>query len=237
MTARRIAERIQGPEYAIQGVPDSSVHAKRARAVVLEERSTLVPTPPHPTRLHTTPPPSGARSRVAPASSRSVAPVVSASVHTDHAGMHSPRVCPVCQRAFVPTRSDQTYHSRACKEAATHRRSHPPATGSPVSSLCRCCGRSFVQVGKVGRNLAYCGAACREAAALWRADVRWWADVAAGWAPTRDAEMIEWSRTRLARVRALSGADYLKTHPWPVPHSTPGMERMYAFCQRDLKRR
>jgi hypothetical protein len=149
---------------------------------------------------------------------------------------HPPRLCPVCQNTFVPGRSDQTYHSRACKEAATHRRSHPPATGSPVSSLCRCCGRSFVQAGKVGRNLAYCTAACRDAAALWRADIRWWADVAAGWAPTGDAEMRAWSRSRLAQARALSGADYREPHPWPVPRSTPDMERMYAAQQRDRKR-
>jgi hypothetical protein len=146
------------------------------------------------------------------------------------------RQCPACDRAFIPGRSDQVYCTRAHKEAAAHRRSHPPATGSPVASLCRCCGRSFVQAGKVGRNLAYCGDACRDAAALWRADVRWWEEVAAGWEPTGDAEMREWSRSRLAQTRALSGADYLKTHPWPVSRATPDMERMYAAQQRDRKR-
>lgn len=157
--------------------------------------------------------------------------LVPASVHRLPAYLHPSRVCPVCQSAFVPGRSDQVYCGRAHKSEAHKRRARPHVSGSPVTSLCRCCGRSFVQTGKVGRNLEYCGDACRVAAALWRADVRWWEEVAAGWAPTRDAEMIEWSRSRLAKVRALSGAAYLKTRPWPVPHSTPGMERMYAFSK------
>jgi hypothetical protein len=237
-TARRIAERITGPDYAAIKRPESSVRVKREGAVVSD--AVCLTVVPHPRPAPNEPrvaEPVGASLPDGCVASRSAAPAVSVPVYRQcMGGMHPPRVCPVCQSAFVPGRSDQTYHSRACKEAASHRRSHPLVSGSPVASLCRCCGRSFGRTRGAGRPAAYCGDACRDAAALWRADVRWWAEVAAGWAPTRDAEMIEWSRSRLAQARALSGVDYLKTHPWPVSRATPGMERMLALCQTSRRR-
>lgn len=66
-----------------------------------------------------------------------------------------PETCPVCNRAFVPTRTGQRYCSAACR-AKAHRRTAPRE-----SQTCSQCERPFIPTRKGQR---YCSAECAHAA-------------------------------------------------------------------------
>lgn len=70
------------------------------------------------------------------------------------------KVCPICQDAFITTRSDQIYCSVACRSASTQKRQ---------TVICDICGKQFKRIeSEMNKSSShYCSIECRNAGMYW----------------------------------------------------------------------